>query len=181
MKQLNDDQRRLVEEHLALARGITDYVNHTNLDRDDLYQSAYYGLCLAARGYRAENGAAFPTYAHWYVIGCVMGMIKTLRGTEECSVDDFEGESGDGMYGGVVEPAYCPFEGMDDVWYVGELVERLPEWEGEVVSDLYGLGGRSMLDVGEVAKKLGVTVKCVYEYMVRITEDIRELAGNEGI
>ena len=68
MTAMSIQERELVEKHLYLVRGTvlgTVSINETiqGLGFDDLYQIGCEALCHAARKYREDGGAAFPTFA----------------------------------------------------------------------------------------------------------------------
>ncbi len=68
MAAMNLRERELVERHLCLVRGAvlgTVSINESiqGLGYDDLYQIGCEALCHAARKYREDGGAAFPTFS----------------------------------------------------------------------------------------------------------------------
>lgn len=65
---LNDEQRRLVEEHLDIIDKVLRKTIHFNsgicgMEYDDLYQIGAIGLCKAAVTYQSGFDIAFDTYA----------------------------------------------------------------------------------------------------------------------
>lgn len=65
---MNEQERKLVEEHLYLVKNIvlaTMSINESvqGLGYDDLFQTGCEALCHAALHYKADRGAAFATFA----------------------------------------------------------------------------------------------------------------------
>lgn len=62
---LTESARRLVEEHLPMARTITKRLGRRFywVPKDDLYSYSLSGLTLAARAYQPERGLSFERFA----------------------------------------------------------------------------------------------------------------------
>lgn len=72
-QRMTEEQRAMVEENMPL---IGWYLQRTSLnirrdEREDAYQQASLGLCVAAMNYEPERGTAFTTYAMFYIAGHV--------------------------------------------------------------------------------------------------------------
>lgn len=68
---LSASQRRLVEEHLVLARSLARRFAERGESLGDLQQVAYLELSEAARRFDPEQGVAFSTYATVSVLGAL--------------------------------------------------------------------------------------------------------------
>lgn len=70
VRQLNEEQRSLVESNLKLVTYcVTKYVHPPYDEMDDYIQEDNYGLCLAALGFDPTKGYQFATYASSMIIG----------------------------------------------------------------------------------------------------------------
>lgn len=68
MSVMNEQEKKLVEDHLYLVKNIvraTMSINESiqGLGYDDLFQTGCEALCHAALHYRADRGATFATFA----------------------------------------------------------------------------------------------------------------------
>ena len=80
MSVMNEQEKKLVEDHLYLVKNIvraTMSINESiqGLCYDDLFQTGCEALCHAALHYRADRGAAFATFAdvvikNWLLSHC---------------------------------------------------------------------------------------------------------------
>lgn len=70
VRQLNEEQRSLVENNLKLVTYcVTKYVHPPYNEIDDYLQEGNYGLCLAALGFDPTKGYQFATYASSMIVG----------------------------------------------------------------------------------------------------------------
>lgn len=80
---MNDDQRRLVEQNLAVIEKVIwksirfDNQNY-GLEYDDLYQVGAIGLCKAAVAYEKWDNATFETYAYRVVRNEMLDHIRNV-------------------------------------------------------------------------------------------------------
>ena len=80
---LNDDQKKLVENHLTIIdQVIKKKLRMKNgvcgLEYDDLYQIGAIGLCKAAAHYRKMPGAKFETYAFEVVKNTILDHLRNV-------------------------------------------------------------------------------------------------------
>lgn len=80
---LNDEQRRLVEEHLDIIDKVLRKTIHFNsgicgMEYDDLYQIGAIGLCKAAVTYQSGFDIAFDTYAFRVVKNAVLDHLRSI-------------------------------------------------------------------------------------------------------
>ncbi len=83
---MTSEQKKLVEDNLALVHHIMKQIPYVQESYDDYYQWGVYGLCLAASRYDETRGE-FSTYAGTYIDGHIrrhyrefeVGLIKPPR------------------------------------------------------------------------------------------------------
>ena len=77
---LNDDQRRLVEENMALARYILNKYFGSEISMDEDYvQEAYFGLCKAASTYNPDLQYRFSTYAAKCILDHIYRIFRAMN------------------------------------------------------------------------------------------------------
>ena len=85
---LSEEQRRLVEQHIAYAMNLGIRFREAGLVKgipcEDLQQESCIGLCVAAMKYDAEKGANFQTYMHYWCVRYIKRAIKH----EGCAIDE---------------------------------------------------------------------------------------------
>lgn len=80
---LNDEQRRLVEEHLdiidkVLRKTVPFNSGLCGMEYDDFYQIGAIGLCKAAVTYQSHFDTAFETYAFRVVKNAVLDHLRSI-------------------------------------------------------------------------------------------------------
>ncbi len=88
MAAMNLRERELVERHLCLVRGavlgtVSINENVQGLGYDDLYQIGCEALCHAARKYREDGGAAFPTFASVVIKNRLISHCRKITKTQK--------------------------------------------------------------------------------------------------
>lgn len=82
-ERLNEEQRRLVEEHLNVIDQVIRKcigINHQicGMEYDDIYQVGAIGLCKAAVSYQQYQRATFTTYAFHVVRNTIFDYLRSL-------------------------------------------------------------------------------------------------------
>jgi len=165
----------LVEGNLALADRLARrfMLRHLWLDRDDVRQTAYLGLCEAASRFDGTRGAAFRTFAH----ATILGYLRNLRISEQKqAAGSLATEPPEPDRGGTVA----------DVTYqaVHTALAKLPARQRNLLTQRYGLDapprrahyrwyyGRQ---VRQIAREHGVSEGTAANHIARATKELRRI------
>jgi len=179
---MTNEQKKLVEDNLALVHHIMKHIPYVKDSYEDYYQCGVYGLCLAASRYDESRGE-FSTYAGTYIDGHIrrhyrefgVGMIKPPR-------DVLYNEDKTGL------PEYIYTDGLkfnDGENFYGDNVYIQPDFQNDIVCEI-GFGEllkhlhpreRILLELRlkginqqDIAKKLNYS----QSYVSRLLKDIKE-------
>ena len=117
---LTEDQRRLVERYLPLAKSMARKMDQPNLELDELISAAYLGLVEAAESFDPGYNVNFATFArhriHGALSNCRQAWFRLAIGSD-----------------GIHSPAFRRLRQRDEIvgWFVGKPVESPtdPEFE----------------------------------------------------
>lgn len=180
---MTSEQKKLVEDNLALVHHIMKQIPYVKESYEDYYQCGVYGLCLAASRYDETQGE-FSTYAGTYINGHIRrhyrefetGLIKPPR-------DVIYAENRTGM------PEYVYTDGLkhDDEKesFYGDNLYIQPDFQNDIVCEI-GFGEllkhlhpreRNLLELRskginqrDIAKKLNYS----QSYVSRLLKNIKE-------
>ena len=169
----NKEMVRLEARNLYLAWG----------EWDDLLQEGMIGLLQAIRGYSADNGASFATFAALCVRGKMLNAVTASNRRKHGAMEDyvpldspaFQSEDGTGLYGvGRYDNPESQVISREDAGTLRKrILDSLSTGENAVFTEyLQGL------DYREIAAKLGKSPKSVDNTLQRIRRKVRELLAN---
>ena len=169
----NKEMVRLEARNLYLAWG----------EWDDLLQEGMIGLLQAIRGYSADNGASFATFAALCVRGKMLNAVTASNRRKHGAMEDyvpldspaFQSEDGTGLYGvGRYDNPESQVISREDAGTLRKrILDSLSKGENAVFTEyLQGL------DYREIAAKLGKSPKSVDNTLQRIRRKVRELLAN---
>ncbi|MBO4325023.1 MAG: sigma-70 family RNA polymerase sigma factor [Lachnospiraceae bacterium] len=169
----NKEMVRLEARNLYLSWG----------EWDDLLQEGMIGLLQAIRGYSAENGASFATFAALCVRGKMLNAVTAANRRKHGAMEDyvpldspaFQSEDGTGLYGvGRYDNPENQVISREDAGTLRKrILDSLSKGENAVFTEyLQGL------DYREIAAKLGKSPKSVDNTLQRIRRKVRELLAN---
>ena len=169
----NKEMVRLEARNLYLSWG----------EWDDLLQEGMIGLLQAIRGYSADNGASFATFAALCVRGKMLNAVTAANRRKHGAMEDyvpldspaFQSEDGTGLYGvGRYDNPENQVISREDAGTLRKrILDSLSKGENAVFTEyLQGL------DYREIAAKLGKSPKSVDNTLQRIRRKVRELLAN---
>ena len=169
----NKEMVRLEARNLYLSWG----------EWDDLLQEGMIGLLQAIRGYSADNGASFATFAALCVSGKMLNAVTASNRRKHGAMEDyvpldspaFQSEDGTGLYGvGRYDNPESQVISREDAGTLRKrILDSLSKGENAVFTEyLQGL------DYREIAAKLGKSPKSVDNTLQRIRRKVRELLAN---
>ncbi|MCA9803935.1 MAG: sigma-70 family RNA polymerase sigma factor [Cyanobacteria bacterium HKST-UBA02] len=150
-------RERFVLANLRLVVGIAKRYSGRGLSLEELIQEGNVGLLKAVDRFEPDRGNRFSTYAVWWIRQQIVGALKSKNRTRSTSID-LNTEEG---------PLDIPDPFAPDPQDVAEqtlsrhvlarLVSNLPPRERDVISLLYGIGGKKPLDHETAARLLGMS------------------------
>jgi RNA polymerase sigma factor (sigma-70 family) len=157
------DADRTVEAYRALAYGIAKRYVGRGLPLDDLRQEALLGLLDALHRFQPDKGAAFSTYAFWWVRSRIIAALD-----EEKSTSLQAGEFNDGMAAELSAPE-------DSAYYSDTITMpfQIPELERRILASCFAEG----LTLKETAQALGISVERVKQLRGKALRRIRACKG----
>ena len=169
----NKEMVRLEARNLYLSWG----------EWDDLLQEGMIGLLQAIRGYSADNGASFATFAALCVRGKMLNAVTAANRRKHGAMEDyvpldspaFQSEDGTGLYGvGRYDNPENQVISREDAGTLRKrILDSLSKGENAVFTEyLQGL------DYREIAAKLGKSPKSIDNTLQRIRRKVRELLAN---
>lgn len=178
MNKLTDQQRRMVEENLALVTYVmNERIQYVRRDEwDDVFQEGSIGLCRAAELYNPEHGVHFSSFAVPCIVNAIYAYLRKLTSKnrrfdmEALRLEDYSGmeQSEKLRIGGMlcsrhnVEREFACIELMDFIR--NDLSTR----ETDIVFML--LDGKRQIDIAE---KIGISQAQVSRTIRRIEQRIR--------
>lgn len=78
MKELNDEQRKLVEDNIKLAYHVAHRYSLNVLD-EDIFQLACLGLCKAARAFDPKKEIQFGTFSYYCIENEILMGLRHVR------------------------------------------------------------------------------------------------------
>ncbi len=168
----NKELVRLEARNLYLAWG----------EWDDLLQEGMIGLLQAIRGYSADNGASFATYAALCVRSKMLNAVTASNRRKHGAMEDyvpldspaFQSEDGSGLYavGAYDNPENLVILREEEGTLQKRILDSLSETEKAVFRE-YTKG----LDYKEIAKRLGKSDKSIDNTLQRIRKKVRNLVN----
>lgn len=74
---LTDEQKELASRHFTMARIMARHLHAgRRIDRDEVESIAFVALVEAARAYQATDGAQFPTFARYRIVGAILDYFR---------------------------------------------------------------------------------------------------------
>lgn len=177
MPKLNDEQRKLVEDHLYMVRYIVFkrlFFEFKQQDVEDYIQIGSIGLCNAALTFRADLGLSFKTYAYRCIrneIGMERRRLVTKkRALNVVSFDQSMGSNED-------DPAPCDFiADQEDV----ETATRF-EHLNHMIKETHGREGRIIRRyiAGYTQDEIGRSERVSQSYSSRLIRRFRRRVEQE--
>lgn len=149
-------RERFILANLRLVVGIAKRYSGRGLSLEELIQEGNIGLLKAVDRFKPDRGNRFSTYAVWWIRQQITAALKQKSRTRSSSLELDREE------GPLDIPDPCapdPLEEADRNLHrqtLSKLVGNLPPREKDVLSLLYGLGGKTPLDHDTAARLLGM-------------------------
>ena len=157
-------ENQLIERNLGLVVHIARKYRSPHFALDDLISVGSIGLIKAARTYRSEQGARFPTYAGRCITNEVLMFLrKNVRHLKVLSLDaplnscDGRAAPVASILGACDEEIEHGLERAEERKALLNAVSRLSPRGQALISMRYGLHGQKRLCQAEVAARLGIS------------------------
>ncbi len=180
MTAMNIQERELVEKHLYLVRGTvlgTVSINETiqGLGFDDLYQIGCEALCHAARKYREDGDAAFPTFASIVIRNRLISHCRKItKAQKPLEYMDAPQAAGSGLTFAETLPDqnYHALSDADTFFFLSEAGKRC---SGTTRKGIEALALKCRGHTGvEIAARYGVAPNHVAAWISKATKMLRE-------
>ena len=186
MKAGSEEQKKLVLDHLALARKVADSYHVPGLMDEDRGQEAHIALCKAALEYDPDKGS-FMKFAtgvlcnHFRNLKKFSGrhpIEKTFTDIGEDNGDDFEAD--DYYYEDTVT-VRDQFSEVDDLDEIEFLMSCLDERSRKVLKAKYAIRCEKAMTAKEIAEEFGISTPRVYQLIARARDRMKDFALRKGI
>lgn len=153
------DQDILVKEYDGLVKSLVNKHIRKSEDFDDLYQEGMLGLLEANRRFDPEKGAAFATYAYFWVAKWIL---RAKMGDREYNHESIDANGYDAIADQHVQDNEEPQQSL-------RLPEDLPELEREILMLSYS----ERMSIKEIADRLGISPERVRQLRGKALRRVR--------
>ncbi|MGD9683601.1 MAG: RNA polymerase sigma factor RpoD/SigA [Candidatus Obscuribacterales bacterium] len=150
-------RERFVLANLRLVVGIAKRYTGRGLSLEELIQEGNVGLLKAVDRFEPDRGNRFSTYAVWWIRQQIVSALKAKNRTKSTSIDPNTEE------GPLDLPDPFAPDPMEEAertlgrHVLARLVSNLPPRERDVITLLYGIGGKEPLEHETAARLLGIS------------------------
>ncbi|MBS3741957.1 MAG: sigma-70 family RNA polymerase sigma factor [Candidatus Cloacimonetes bacterium] len=154
----------IIKKYLPLVKKIASKYSYNDVPYDDLIQEGTIGLWKAWQRYDESREAKFSTYAVYWIKKMISEAVEkdNKASLDAVSYDDTRSTNPENHKG--VKPEQTI-----------EFPDSFPQQEKNILTLLYGLGGKESYDLGEIGEKLNLRRERVRQIKEKALRRLRKL------